>query len=114
MVVTEKEEHRKKDPSILTSEPDPLYGYNCVSLVRRYVPNAPGTDAALYPVTQKDPVVGAIGKMYYDHSGLWHVFYVLEVHDSTLTIVDGNYDEGYVTVRTIPRYDPRVLGYTVF
>lgn len=106
----EKEFHTPKDHTILSSTPDAVYGSNCVSLVRVYRPDAPGVNASEYPVATTTPSVGAIGKIRYNN-GVWHVFYVLEALESTLKIVDGNYDEGFVTVRVIPRYDARIAGY---
>ena len=105
-----KEEVRIKDTTVIISEPDAVYGYSCVRLVRRYRPDAPSVNASDYPVSTTTVSVGSIGKMVY-HSTVWHVFYVLEVHEDTLRIVDSNYDTGYVTVRVIPRHDPRIVGY---
>jgi hypothetical protein len=101
---------RIKDATVVHSELDDFYGTNCVSLVKRYREDAPFVDASRYPITTTAASRGAIGKMVYK-DGTWHVFYVLEIHDDILRIVDGNYDKGYVTVRIIPRYDGRIVGY---
>jgi hypothetical protein len=106
-----KEVHRPKDPTILSSVYDATLGYNCVELVRTYRHDIPSMDASQAIVRTHTAIVGAVGKMYYGNSGLWHLFYVKEVHDETLVIVDGNYDEGYITTRVVPRYDPRYEGY---
>lgn len=106
----EKESHSPKDHTILSSTRDGVYGYNCVSTVRVYRPDAPQVNASEYPVSTSTASVGAVGKMLYA-SGVWHVFYVLEVLEDTLRIVDGNYDEGFVTVRMIPKHDARIAGY---
>lgn len=106
----EKEIHSPKDHTILSSTKDNVHGYNCVSLVRVYHPDAPSINASDYPVSTTTATVGAIGKIRY-HNGVWHVFHVLEVGADTLKVVDGNYEEGFVTVRVIPRSDPRIVGY---
>ena len=99
----------QKDHTVIKSEPDAVHGANCVSLVRQYRPDAPSINASEYPVSTTTHRVGAIGKMHY--GDVWHVYYTLEVRDDTLKIVDGNYDNGYVTVRVIPRNDSRIVGY---
>ena len=106
----EKETHSPKDHTILSSTRDSVHGFNCVSTVRVYRPDAPSVNASAYPVSTSTASVGAVGKMLYA-SGVWHVFYVLEVLEDALRIVDGNYDEGFVTVRMIPKYDARIVGY---
>jgi len=106
----EKEVHSPKDHTILSSTRDDVYGDSCVSLVRVYRPDAPNVNASDYPISTTTPSVGAIGKIRYNN-GVWHVFYTLEVGADTLKVVDGNYDEGFVTVRVIPRNDARVVGF---
>lgn len=107
----EKEAHSPKDHTILSSTSDSVHGFNCVSTVRVYRPDAPSINASAYPVSTTTPSVGAIGKIRYNN-GVWHVFYVLEVGEDTLKIVDSNYDSGYVTIRVIPKDDVRIYGYS--
>lgn len=107
--VVHKEEVRLKDTTVIHSEPDAVLGRNCVATVRHYRPDAPSMNAIDYPISTTTPSVGAIGKMHYGAVG--HVFYTLEVREDTLKIVDGGYDYGYITVRVIPKNDPRIFGY---
>lgn len=104
-----KEVHTPKDPTILSSEPDPILGTNCVAYVRSVRPDAPSMNASDYPVSTTTPFVGAIGKEYYARSGLWHVFYVVAVDGDWLTVRDGNYDSGFITTRRIQSV--AVIGY---
>lgn len=104
-----KESHKKNDPTILAIVYDEMLGDNCVSFVRSIREDAPNIMASDYPVTSQEPFVGAIGKMYYPRSGLWHVFIVEAVVGSQLTIRDSNYEEGFITTRVIDRAS--VVGY---
>jgi hypothetical protein len=106
-----KESHKIHDPTIIKSVPDAVLGYNCVKLARAYRPDLPQIDASQVTVATTTAYVGAVGKMYYPKSSLWHLFYTLKVWNTHILIVDSNYDEGYVTTRVIPRHDPRIEGY---
>lgn len=104
-----KESHKKNDPTILHSVYDAELGYNCVSLVRKYRHDLGPFDASQLIVATTTPSPGAVGKMYYANSGLWHVFLVLAVRGDTLLILDSNYDAGFITTRVIDR--DSVVGY---
>lgn len=79
------------------------YAYNCVAYLRSigvYVPD--GYSYARYlPVTTRKPFVGAVMVSYDSWAG--HVSLVTSVNaDGTVTVKDGNYIPGDVTIRTVP------------
>lgn len=98
-----------KDPTVIDSVPNDVLGINCVAYVRSVRPDAPNINASEYPISTTTPLVGAIGKQYFQRHNVWHVFIVLEVRGEMLLIRDGHYDNGYVTTRLIRK--DTVSGY---
>ncbi len=83
---------------------------NCVEYTRQYRPDLPSMDAGAFVVSTTTPSVGAVAKMFYPRSGLYHLAVVEEVGDGWITIRDANYTPCKETVRKIWLPD-RVLGY---
>ena len=83
---------------------------SCVQYVNQYRGDIPMVDAVDMPVATSAPREGAVAKMYYPHSGEYHVALVLEVGDGWLRVRDANYVPCEETERVITLPD-RVIGY---
>lgn len=59
--------------------------------------------------------VGAVAIFYYldRETGLWvkHIAYVLEVHGTSITIIEANKDHCKVDTRVVPMSDPHLAGF---
>lgn len=83
---------------------------NCVAFARTKRPDLPGMDARNYRISTTTPFIGAIAKMYYPHSGLYHLAYVIDFGDNWVELIDANYKTCQVTHRRVMLPD-RILGY---
>lgn len=91
------------------------YGYedthcSCVAYARIHRPDVPFINASDVTISTTTPFVGAVVKMYYPHSGMYHLAYVESVGDGYIDIVESNYKPCSVTKRRVTLPD-RVLGY---
>ena len=84
---------------------------SCSSFVVQYRKDLPLMDAWKYVVATDTPSVGAVAKMYYPHSGAYHVALVTAVGEDTVTIAETNYVPCAHGVRVIPKDYSRLLGY---
>lgn len=99
--------HREK---IETRDVPHTVACNCVALARTKRPDLPGMDASMYKISTTTPFIGAVAKMYYPHSGLYHLAYVVDFGKDWIEILDSNYKPCEVTHRRVLLPD-RILGY---
>lgn len=84
---------------------------NCVKFVVTRRQDIPFIDASQMVIATSTPYAGAVVKMYYPHSGLYHVGIVVSVMENEIEVLDANYSHCELTQRVVPKNDTRILGY---
>lgn len=83
---------------------------SCVAFARTMRPDIPFINASDMQVSTTSPSVGAVVKMYYPKSMLYHVAIVIDVGEGWIRLDEANYKPCARTQRVITLPD-RIIGY---
>lgn len=95
-------------------EPLPLpVACSCVQYVKTRRHDAPLIDAERYQVATTTAFVGAVVKLFYPHSGVYHVAYVeyIDTTKNRILLAESNYEHCKITKRWVQLPHKKILGY---